>query len=117
MAPESLFQPSILGYDINGLDNNIWLSLKKCSSDIQKDLCANIVLVYFSVKKIYVLLFYLFLLLEWRINYDSWYRGATKERTLYTSAFTFKNQYDNSIQQTVLSLDWWVHLSIVIYIS
>jgi hypothetical protein len=116
MVPETLFQPSILGYDINGLDNNIWLSLKRCSSDIQKDLCANIVLVYFSEKK-YVLPFYLFLLLERRVNYDSWYRGATKERALYTSAFIFKKQCDSSIQQTVLSLDWWVYLSIVIYIS
>ena len=43
-APESLFQPSFLGLEVQGIHEAIYSSVMKCDIDIRKDLYANNVL-------------------------------------------------------------------------
>ena len=43
-APEALFQPSLLGLDIDGADETTYKSIMKCDLDIRRDLYSNIVL-------------------------------------------------------------------------
>lgn len=43
-APEALFQPSLLGLDIDGVDISIHKSITGCDTDIRRDLYGNIVL-------------------------------------------------------------------------
>jgi len=43
-APECLFQPSLTGKDVIGIHSAVLESIKKCDSEIQKDLFDNIVL-------------------------------------------------------------------------
>lgn len=43
-APELLFRPQVNGFEIEGIDQNIFDSINKCSDDLRKDLFANIVL-------------------------------------------------------------------------
>jgi actin len=43
-APEALFQPSLLGLDIDGADETTFKSIMKCDLDIRRDLYGNVVL-------------------------------------------------------------------------
>ena len=43
-APEALFQPSLLGLDIDGADETTYKSIMKCDLDIRRDLYGNVVL-------------------------------------------------------------------------
>jgi len=43
-APEALFQPSLLGLDIDGIDETTYKSIMKCDLDIRRDLYGNIVM-------------------------------------------------------------------------
>ncbi|KAK2838179.1 hypothetical protein Q5P01_015391 [Channa striata] len=43
-CPEGLFQPSILGMNLDGVDMMTFNSIMKCDANIRKDLFANIVL-------------------------------------------------------------------------
>lgn len=43
-APECLFQPSLLGLDIDGADETTYKSIMKCDLDIRRDLYGNVVL-------------------------------------------------------------------------
>jgi len=43
-APESLFQPSLLGMEMGGIHDNTYQSIMKCDVDIRKDLYANTVM-------------------------------------------------------------------------
>ncbi|KJH47493.1 Actin, partial [Dictyocaulus viviparus] len=43
-APESLFQPNLLGMEATGLHESCYNSIMSCDIDIRKDLYANIVL-------------------------------------------------------------------------
>ena len=43
-CPESLFQPSFLGMECNGIHETTYNSIMKCDVDIRKDLYGNIVL-------------------------------------------------------------------------
>jgi actin len=44
-CPELLFNPSFNGFEFDGIDQTLFDSIRKCDSDIWKDLYANIVLV------------------------------------------------------------------------
>ena len=43
-APEALFQPSLLGLDIDGADETTYKSIMKSDLDIRRDLYGNVVL-------------------------------------------------------------------------
>ncbi|OMJ69905.1 hypothetical protein SteCoe_17221 [Stentor coeruleus] len=43
-APECIFQPSLLGLDIDGADETTYKSIMKCDLDIRRDLYGNVVL-------------------------------------------------------------------------
>ncbi|XP_070579531.1 actin, cytoplasmic-like [Ptychodera flava] len=43
-CPEALFQPSIIGKEVNGIQTMTYNSIMNCEDDIRKDLYANIVL-------------------------------------------------------------------------
>ncbi|XP_063842196.1 actin-like isoform X1 [Scylla paramamosain] len=43
-CPESLFQPSLLGMEADGIHDTVYNSIMKCDVDIRKDLYANIVM-------------------------------------------------------------------------
>lgn len=43
-CPEALFQPSILGMDVRGIDELAYNSIRKCTSEIQEKLLGNIIL-------------------------------------------------------------------------
>ena len=43
-APEALFQPSLLGLDIDGADETTYKSIMNCDLDIRRDLYGNVVL-------------------------------------------------------------------------
>jgi len=43
-APEALFQPSLLGLDIDGIDETTYKSIMKCDLDIRRELYGNIVM-------------------------------------------------------------------------
>nr|BAD16635.1 actin [Blepharisma musculus] len=43
-APEALFQPSLLGLDIDGMDETTYKSIMKCDLDIRRDLYGNVVM-------------------------------------------------------------------------
>jgi actin-related protein len=43
-APEALFQPNLLGLDIDGADETTYKSIMKCDLDIRRDLYGNVVL-------------------------------------------------------------------------
>lgn len=43
-APEALFQPAMVGLEMDGLHNMIYNTIMKCDIDIRKDLFGNVVL-------------------------------------------------------------------------
>uniref|UniRef100_A0A914E0D0 Actin n=1 Tax=Acrobeloides nanus TaxID=290746 RepID=A0A914E0D0_9BILA len=43
-CPEALFQPSMLGMEVGGINETLYSSIMKCDIDIRKDLYSNIVL-------------------------------------------------------------------------
>lgn len=43
-APEALFQPNMLGLDIDGIDETTYKSIMKCDLDIRRDLYGNVVM-------------------------------------------------------------------------